>query len=248
MKEIALSNIDNYVMVDDEDYEYLSDYTWIQGTFTKSPNIFANIAGKKTTMTRFILGLEDEDRSRIRFADGNPFNMQKCNLIHRQTNEYIDGVLYVYASTGTIIAEFDSEDYELISKYTWHPYGDNGYLRAKIYGKNVAMHRLIMGVTDPDCPVDHIDRNIYNMRKSNLRTVDHSCNNINQKASSRNSSGIRGVKVSASGNQLIVKCQRQGKIYSKRFNFSDFNSPEEAFEYAERFYVALVKKLYPEMA
>ena len=247
MKEIALSNIDNYVMVDDEDYEYLSQFSWIQSTFTKSPNICSRIMGQKTSMTRFILGLDDADRSRIRFADGNPFNMQKHNLIHRQTNEYIDGVLYVYAKEGTIIAEFDPDDFDLISKYTWHPYGDNGYLRAKIFGKNVAMHRLILGITDPECPVDHIDRNIYNMRKSNLRVVDYSCNNINQTASSRNSSGIRGVKVSSSGNQLIVKCQRQGKIYSKRFNFSDFDSPEDAFDYAERFYKALVKKLYPEL-
>ena len=202
---------------------------------------------KKTSMTRFILGLEDGDRSRIRFIDGNPFNMQKHNLYHRKTNEYIDGILYVYADEGTIAVEFDPEDFDLISKYTWHPYGDSGYIRAKIFGKNVAMHRIIMGVTDPECVVDHIDRNIYNMKKTNLRVVDHSSNNINQKTSSRNSSGVRGVQVTASGTQLIVKCQRGDKIYSKRFNFADFDSSEAAFDYAERFYKALVKKLYPEL-
>ncbi len=71
-------------------------------------------------------------------------------------------------------AEVDTEDYELVSKYSWH-YRD-GYAVTKTRlpnGKRVTiqMHRLITGTTDPFILVDHRDQNRLNNVRSNLREV-----------------------------------------------------------------------------
>jgi hypothetical protein len=71
-------------------------------------------------------------------------------------------------------AEVDAEDYELVSKYSWH-YRD-GYAVTKTRlpdGRRVTiqMHRLITGTTDPFILVDHKDQNRLNNSRSNLREV-----------------------------------------------------------------------------
>ncbi len=71
-------------------------------------------------------------------------------------------------------AEVDTEDYELVSKYSWHL--RDGYAVTKMKrpdGKRVTlqMHRLVMGTTDPYVIVDHKDQNRLNNVRSNLREV-----------------------------------------------------------------------------
>ena len=71
-------------------------------------------------------------------------------------------------------AEVDTEDYELVSKYSWH-YRD-GYAITKTRLPNgrrvtIQMHRLIMGTTDPFILVDHRDQNRLNNVRNNLREV-----------------------------------------------------------------------------
>lgn len=80
-------------------------------------------------------------------------------------------------------AEVDTEDFELVSKYSWH-YRD-GYAVTKTKrpdGKRVTlqMHRLVMGTTDPLVIVDHKDRNRLNNTRDNLRefTPKENANNM----------------------------------------------------------------------
>lgn len=96
---------------------------------------------------------------------------------------------------------FDIDDYDLIKKYNWHYCGRN-YIGTTIYNKEkkkhetVMLHRLIMGIQDKswkEVVVDHINGDIYDNRKSNLRVVTQAQNSMNQKKSKNNTSGVSGV-------------------------------------------------------
>ena len=75
--------------------------------------------------------------------------------------------------------------------------GANGYCRTKFLGKKVALHHLVWIMHNGAIPkgmyIDHIDRDITNNKISNLRLVTPSGNSQNAKASTRNTSGYKGV-------------------------------------------------------
>jgi hypothetical protein len=56
-----------------------------------------------------------------------------------------------------------------------------GSAKIRLNGKDVFLHRYIMGITDPSIKVDHIDRNPLNNQKHNLRiatTTENAQNKI----------------------------------------------------------------------
>lgn len=71
----------------------------------------------------------------------------------------------------------DAADYDLIAGSTWSP-SELGYAQAKINGRHMRMHRLLMHA-QPGQICDHIDGNVYNNSRSNLRfvTVQENCHN-----------------------------------------------------------------------
>ena len=72
---------------------------------------------------------------------------------------------------------FDAEDEVLLRKHVWSMNG-SGRPSAAIDGKQVEMHRLILG--HPDGSVDHINRNPRDNRKQNLRICTHQQNMRNR--------------------------------------------------------------------
>ncbi|MFG0299016.1 MAG: HNH endonuclease signature motif containing protein [Phycisphaerales bacterium JB047] len=88
-------------------------------------------------------------------------------------------------------SRIDLEDWSLASLRSWTLNGW-GYLQAKINGKTVYLHRLILG-NPVGSIVDHIDRDPLNNRRSNLRLATKSENVQNQSLRSDNSTGYRGV-------------------------------------------------------
>ena len=110
--------------------------------------------------------------------------------IYDLSNDYGIG----YAHNNNKPFYFDLEDYDKIKDYCWSEC--NGYLETKIgfTNPNVSLrfHRLVT-----DCPdnmvVDHINHNTLDNRKENLRICTVSQNGMNQKLSSRNKSGVKGV-------------------------------------------------------
>lgn len=105
--------------------------------------------------------------------------------------------------TRGMFAVIDEIDYELISKYTWHPSraakGKHFYASAHnphTYPEKrteVRMHRLIMGVTDRWVLVDHIDHNTLNNTRLNLRICTNSENLQNSRKRSGGTSKYKGV-------------------------------------------------------
>lgn len=87
---------------------------------------------------------------------------------------------------------FDLEDYELIKNRCWSE-NINGYIRCSTNNKDIFMHRLIMGVSDPNIIVDHKRHNTYDNRKSELRVTNAHCNTMNEKIAINNTSGTTGV-------------------------------------------------------
>lgn len=98
---------------------------------------------------------------------------------------------------------FDLEDYEKIKDYTWHLSGReyigtsiDDVIDGKKKRRTMMIHRLIMGIQDKDwkeCVVDHINGNVFDNRKSNLRVVTQQKNMMNQKSPKSNKSGVPGV-------------------------------------------------------
>ena len=87
---------------------------------------------------------------------------------------------------------FDLEDYNLIKDYCWHKH--HNYFTAKIDGKSVGLHKLIMDDIENKYDIDHIKtENKYDNRKLNLRRVTRQQNGRNRRLSKNNTSGVSGV-------------------------------------------------------
>ena len=114
---------------------------------------------------------------------------------------------------------FDLEDYSKIRKYCWQKQQD-GYIVAKDVntGKNVELHRIIMGTQnvkfDTGIRVDHIKtEEKFDNRKCNLRIVQHYENCRNHKLLSTNTSGVSGVNYVKSQHKWVARINLKGKRY-----------------------------------
>lgn len=91
-----------------------------------------------------------------------------------------------------MVATVDDEDYGRLSKYSWQYY--NGYAY-RYYNEtmNIYMHREIMGVTNSDIKIDHINRNGLCNERHNLRTCTVQQNCMNRGPKPNSSSVYKGV-------------------------------------------------------
>ena len=96
----------------------------------------------------------------------------------------------------------DECDRHFIKAYRWHAVRD-GYAATSQYHKGKKgerkspqawlLHRIILEAP-PELEVDHINGNVLDNRRSNLRLTDHSANMQNRTTlGSANRSGVRGV-------------------------------------------------------
>lgn len=88
---------------------------------------------------------------------------------------------------------FDLEDYDLIKNYYWFK-TENGYFQSQYNKKKpvLLLHRLIANVSD-DMVVDHIQHQLHDNRKQNLRIATRQQNAWNRKVGKNNTSGYTGV-------------------------------------------------------
>jgi len=86
----------------------------------------------------------------------------------------------------------DGEDYERVKQYSW---SINTPMRGRLYVRSshhVLLHRFIMDAPEGK-EVDHINGNLLDNRKKNLRVCER-CDNVKNRATNKNSSsGFRGV-------------------------------------------------------
>jgi hypothetical protein len=90
------------------------------------------------------------------------------------------------------IAVIDAADFDLVCEFTWSVAG-SGYVRTEVDGQSFSLHRLILKAP-ADQFVDHINGDVLDNRRANLRPATRSQNMQNQRGAQRNSaSGRRGV-------------------------------------------------------
>jgi hypothetical protein len=135
----------------------------------------------------------------------------------------------------------DSEDFELVSKYTWcaHLHHTKKRYYALSHDPNqyyiksrsqvvIKLHRLIMGVTDSKILVDHINRDSLDNRKINLRVCSIGQNNSNTNKRENSISKYKGVR------RMFVKGSGRIRWYSvisvnrKRQWIGTFDTEEDA--------------------
>lgn len=116
----------------------------------------------------------------------------------------------------------DDEDIERISQYNWRPDRNieksphNWYIvsKMKIAGKwyNIRLHRFIM-----NCPpvgglyVDHINHNILDNRKANLRLATVAENGANTIKRKKSASGYKGVHWNSKTGKWVARIGRRVK-------------------------------------
>lgn len=85
---------------------------------------------------------------------------------------------------------------------------NKGYINCKrVY---FTLHRYILGVTDPEVLVDHINGNPLDNRRCNLRLTDHTGNAQNRVVMSTNKLGIKGISTANNG-AFIARATVNGK-------------------------------------
>lgn len=168
----------------------------------------------KVTMHRLLTGWEN-----VNFADGDRFNLRRSNLVEaeqrkrrRKAGQYVKGndyrvsgdtvYLYINNPKASGTALIDKEDWEGVRAYTWNINPVNGYVQTRTRegrGKSSPMylHRFVMGAKKGDPQLDHIDRNRLNNKKNNLRFVTWSENQLNKGLYCNNTTGFRGVSITA---------------------------------------------------
>lgn len=115
-----------------------------------------------------------------RYVSNEPIDKYKNIFIN---NEFVIGKDYsmLIIKDGIKKQDFvyivDTEDIPLISKYEWRY--NNKYACA-LGGIYLPLHNLIMGIPEKGYVVDHINRNAYDNRKSNLRIVTNKENLFNR--------------------------------------------------------------------
>ena len=154
----------------------------------------------------------------------------------RKTNKYdLSGDYGIgYTSSGYKFY-FDLEDYEKIKDFCWYRHRD-GYLRTRVDvypdGKNhyELMHRWILDLKDANTEVDHIDGNVYDNRKLNLRIVEGSDNAKNLKLYANNKSGHKGVSFSRKENKWKAYIQSN----NQKIHLGTFSIYEDAVRAREQ--------------
>lgn len=130
----------------------------------------------------------------------------------------------------------DNEDYKYLSSVNWYVKnnGDgNLYAIRQIQEngirKEIAMHRLLLGITDRNIHVDHKDGNSLNNQKHNLRICTNAQNRLNSKKYTRknNTSIYKGVRKDVT-RKLVKPWQAYISIEGKRIILGRFKTEIEA--------------------
>ena len=140
-------------------------------------------------------------------------NPNGYNQFKRKLNEYYEqnGYMIGITSNSNVEFYFDLEDYDLIKNYTWQT-SDKGYIISRKNKVLITFHRLVMDAENSKLLVDHINHNKADNRKSNLRLVTSSQNQMNRDKSRQNTSGIRGVYWHKKHKKWQANLQINGKL------------------------------------
>ena len=133
----------------------------------------------------------------------------------------------------------DEEDAEIVSQYCWCVNNSTGYLQGRVTGKLVYLHRFILGVeSDKNLIVDHINHDILNNCRSNLRICSYQENNRNRKDVKgiyKNSNNTYQAYIAVDGEKIHLgtyeseQMARAVRLIAEKVYFGEFSSNVDLF-------------------
>lgn len=139
-------------------------------------------------------------------------------------------------------AMVDDADFEWLSGFRWYPKvcKNTIYAGTRIKGgngkwKSVAMHRMVLGLTDPKILGEHVDMNGLNNTRKNLRPCTMSQNGMNRDGNPNTSSKFKGVTWHIAANKWAAQIGANGKIK----HLGCFESEEDAARVYNHFAIKL---------
>lgn len=120
----------------------------------------------------------------------------------------------------------DVADSEAVSHFKWQYVGGYAGRQVQRSGKKyqIYLHRVLLNAPDGS-PVDHINHNTLDNRRTNLRVVTQSENVAHRAGAQRNSaSGVLNVHFNARKGKYEAQIQREGK----RSHLGYFDDIEQA--------------------
>lgn len=149
--------------------------------------------------------------------DNNPRNKFDPNEFRFIGNDIVE--FDTYDVIGNVVATYkiDAEDYPLVSKYKWRTI--KGYAS---HGSSINyLHRLVTHAKDGQ-QIDHINLDITDNRKCNLRFADNSLNQNNKKGYNKYS--IKGIQY----HRNINKWSAYFRVHNKQYHSPCYYTKEEA--------------------
>ena len=129
------------------------------------------------------------------------WNKERASIANKKENVYrVEGDIAIFTTRDGREFCVDASDIERISPITWW-IAVNGYVVGDVPynmtdgkpNQTVYLHRYLFGDIEQDKCVDHIDRNVLNNRRNNLRLCLHKDNSKNTSIRSDNTTGYTGV-------------------------------------------------------
>lgn len=144
--------------------------------------------------------------------------------------------IYIYNNKCKEIGrtKIDIEDIERVKDYKWHYANKLKYVEAKVDGKNVLLHRLIMRAPSGK-EVDHINRDSLDNRKKNLRICSRAENAKNIGLGIKNTSGHSGISWHKRHNKWMASIQVDNNVIYLGY-FRDFDDAKKIRIEAEKKY------------
>lgn len=140
------------------------------------------------------------------------------------------------------------EDYEKVSEHSWCVYINGA--QCTIKNKRVTLHRFIANAEKGDI-VDHINGNIYDNRRENLRIVDRSLNAFNWHKSRNPKSGMRGIYSTDwvwSDDKTITRYWTAEITINKKKHRKTFKDKAKAIEFRKRWEKVVKDSYQPSIA
>lgn len=116
-------------------------------------------------------------------------------------------------------ALIDDEDFDFINQWKWclfktkrttTKYAKRGVYVSKGKSKTIFMHRILLGLNDPNILCDHKDHNGLNNQRNNLRPATKSQNCANKKPPKNTTSNYLGVSWHKLSKRWIVHIRSKG--------------------------------------
>lgn len=178
--------------------------------------------GKRRRRKIFLHRCEGCDRD---FAS-KKINAKICNLSCRKnvsakklkaellTGHYIslapDSIVFLYTKSKKLFF-VSNYDLDSVLRYSWTNDSD-GYIVTRVRCNEgyveLKLHRFILGLTDPESIVDHIDNNPANNCRENLRITSRKVNYLNSEAAFLKYGKRRAKKMANDAHEAFLNTQK----------------------------------------